>query len=910
MNRNLLKASLLLSAILLPGLCHAQLSKNENKFLGNITTYGQVNPGQGGEYASLWNEITPENETKWESIEGTRDVYNFGGADRSYNYAKSHNFPFKFHTFVWGGQYPSWMNSLSKEEQYEEIVEWFDAVKQHYPDLKMIDVVNEAITGHNPAPWKAALGGDGSTGYDWIIKAFELAHERWPEAILIYNDYNAISWQRKEFINLVGTLIDAGAPIDAYGCQGHSLDHMTAAEFKSAVDEIQNALRIPMYLTEYDVEKENDQEQKAIYETQFKYVWEQPYVAGVTIWGYIYGATWRDGTGLIKNGQDRAAMKWLREYMQTTEAKTAKSPFRKGYIKDASVYVQPSSIRPSVDKPMTITVRAKMRASSGKTIDSVLVYMGDELLGKLTEAPYVIDYTPDKVAKMEIKAVVYDNDGISYTRYSHINVAGPRYPFKGEPTPIPGTIKAVDYDKGGEGVAYHYSGTKEGDYSSYRPDGGESIVRGNGSAVLGYTNSGEWWEYTVNVAEAGIYTYSATVSSGTTNSGFTLSVNKDGKLTDFATVKVPQTGNNDWSVYTTVSARTTVALEAGEQIIRLTIDGSSCNIDKIVLKRVDLNNVKLDLSVDPATPVQGDAVKISAAVTNPDKINIKSVDFYLDEKKVAAIKAEPYAYTYSNAVSGQHNVRAVAVGEDGSESDYVQTSFSVLRKRAPYRNVSIPGTFEAENFDIQGEGYSFHDSDDTDEGGTGYRSDNEGLDISSRTGGYCVGYTIADEWMEYTVNVTEGGSYEYIATVSSGLSNSGFRIALKKENKYVTLANVSVPQTGDNNWDTYKSIKGNCLVDIPSGQQVIRITITGSYCNIDKIQLKLKTPTDIELPDDDTAATYNVFSLTGARISQISVPSGTSQDAGKMIYQQTGKTGVFIIQNVATGKSERCVSVE
>ncbi len=55
---------------------NAQLSTNKYKFLGNITTRGSVNGGGGVEYSTLWDQLTPENETKWASIEGTRDNYN------------------------------------------------------------------------------------------------------------------------------------------------------------------------------------------------------------------------------------------------------------------------------------------------------------------------------------------------------------------------------------------------------------------------------------------------------------------------------------------------------------------------------------------------------------------------------------------------------------------------------------------------------------------------------------------------------------------------------------------------------------------------------------------------------------------------------------------------------------------
>ena len=95
----------------------AQLSSNPDKFLGNITTYGQVR----SDFASLWNQITCENESKWDAIEPSRGNFSFGGSDRAANYAKQHGFPFKYHTLIWGGQYPSWMNNLSTSEQTKAI---------------------------------------------------------------------------------------------------------------------------------------------------------------------------------------------------------------------------------------------------------------------------------------------------------------------------------------------------------------------------------------------------------------------------------------------------------------------------------------------------------------------------------------------------------------------------------------------------------------------------------------------------------------------------------------------------------------------------------------------------------------------------------------------------------------------
>ena len=352
-------ASTLLCTIIFTAPASAQLSTNRDKFLGNITTYYQVDYGKE-KYYTLWNQITCENETKWQSVEGNaRGSFNWN--DAAYNYARKYNFPFKFHTLIWGSQYPGWLNNLNTKTQYKAIVEWFDAVKAHYPDLEMIDVVNEAVPGHAPAPYKEALGGDGATGYDWIIKAFELAYERWPDAILIYNDYNTFQWNTQQFIDLVKILRDAGAPIDAYGCQAHDLTDISFSDLKSSEQQIQKTLKMPMYITEYDIGVNDDNKQYTQYKDQIPYFWEKDYCAGITLWGYIYGATWTgsqdDGTkgnsGLIRNGSDRPAMTWLREYMKSDAAKNAKSPFP-GMQKEASVYIKPDQLNATVNQTATI----------------------------------------------------------------------------------------------------------------------------------------------------------------------------------------------------------------------------------------------------------------------------------------------------------------------------------------------------------------------------------------------------------------------------------------------------------------------------------------------------------------------------------------------------------------------------
>ena len=440
--------------LLAPMGTQAQLSTNPDKFLGNITTDwpGSMNY-DGFIYSDYWNQVTPENGTKWGTVEGTRNSYYWGGSDPAYSYATQKGFPFKFHCLVWGSQYPGWLKNLSAADKYKAVVKWMDTVKKKYPNLELIDVVNEAVEGHQADNYimREALGGNGKTGYDWIIKAFEMAHERWPNAILIYNDFNTFQWNTDQFIDLVRTLRDAGAPIDAYGCQSHELGGLEQSKFKTAMAKIQNALKMPMYITEYDIGDTNDANQKWNYQQHFPVMWEADYCAGVTLWGWFYGHTWikDDNTGeggisgLIKNKQERSALTWLRTYMQSDKAKQAKSPFP-GMKKEASVYVKPEALLVNTNKEMTIDVTAEMRT---KTVQSVALYVDNVLKETLTQSPYTFSFTPTSVKKYNLKAVVTTTDNTKYERLSSFTATNNYIPQEGDVLTITSRLTNISAGK-------------------------------------------------------------------------------------------------------------------------------------------------------------------------------------------------------------------------------------------------------------------------------------------------------------------------------------------------------------------------------------------------------------------------------------------------------------------------------
>jgi hypothetical protein len=135
----------------------------------------------------------------------------------------------------------------------------------------------------------------------------------------------------------------------------------------------------------------------------------------------------------------------------------------------------------------------------------------------------------------------------------------------------------------------------------------------------------------------------------------------------------------------------------------------------------------------------------------------------------------------------------------------------------------IPGKIEAENYDKGGQGVAYNDADAANSGGQ-YRPA-EGVDIENcGEGGYDVGWTNANEWMKYTVNVTIPGIYTIQARVASPNDGSQFYIELNGVNISGT---ITVPNTG--NWQTYQTVNVT-TPGLQAGVQVLRIVeLTGGF---------------------------------------------------------------------------------
>src|SRR5262245_35030934 len=292
----------------------AQMAAGKPKFVGSAM--GSSVPSNFGTY---WNQATPENGSKWGSVEATRNVMNWSQAHVAYDWALARGFKFKFHTLVWGAQFPSWVTNsgLTQAQQRAEIEEWIRLAGQQFPQAWAVDVVNEPVK--TPLPFKAALGGDGSTGWDWVITSFQLARQAFPNAKLLINEYGTENDAnaRNQYLTIIN-LLKARGLIDGIGVQSHyfNLDSMSASQMTTALNSYAST-GLDIYISELDITGGGtDSGQLAKYQELFPVIWNHASVKGVTVWGYVVGQTWRSGTGLVNsNGTERPAMTWLKGFV-------------------------------------------------------------------------------------------------------------------------------------------------------------------------------------------------------------------------------------------------------------------------------------------------------------------------------------------------------------------------------------------------------------------------------------------------------------------------------------------------------------------------------------------------------------------------------------------------------------------
>lgn len=227
-------------------------------------------------------------------------------------------------------------------------------------------------------------------------------------------------------------------------------------------------------------------------------------------------------------------------------------------------------------------------------------YMGNELIGSASSAPFQFELNNLEMGTYTFKAVLSNNAGEKFeTNNVSVNVRMAQGPYNGVAQTLPGTVEVEHFDVGGAGYAFY--DTDEKNNGEALRDEWVDIKPFKDGYKLGWTVKGEWLEYTVDIKKDGIYLWSALVSTDNDNASFHLELD-DEAITDVT--KATNTG--DWDDMVEVGGET-VMLTAGKHILKLAIDESYFDIDwiKFTLKdqtaSAGISASNVVISPNPAT---------------------------------------------------------------------------------------------------------------------------------------------------------------------------------------------------------------------------------------------------------------------------------------------------------------------
>jgi beta-glucanase (GH16 family) len=225
-------------------------------------------------------------------------------------------------------------------------------------------------------------------------------------------------------------------------------------------------------------------------------------------------------------------------------------------------------------------------------------------------------------------------------------------------------------------------------------------------------------------------------------------------------------------------------------------------------------------------------------------VNVTSAGTYAVTFRVAAINAVTDALHISNS-SGSNLTVDISVPATGAWQSWTNVTatftlpagqqiltfnqdhpgwninyFSVFPNQGPFGGTPwpVPGTVQAENYDLGGPGVGYNVSS-VNGSANGYRSDGVDLEVTTDTGGGDdLGWTANGQWFKYTVSVASAGTYTVGFRVAAPSAVSD---ALHISNSSGTNLSgpVSVPATGG--WQNWTNV--SATVTLPAGQQVLTL---------------------------------------------------------------------------------------
>jgi len=118
--------------------------------------------------------------------------------------------------------------------------------------------------------------------------------------------------------------------VDGIGVQLHAFEDVDDDVISSILDRLVT-IGLPIYISELDINISDDVAQLNRFKTLFPMLWQHPAVKGITLWGYKEHHIWREKAYLLrKDGTERPALAWLKQYLHDHPAGASSYIARRG----------------------------------------------------------------------------------------------------------------------------------------------------------------------------------------------------------------------------------------------------------------------------------------------------------------------------------------------------------------------------------------------------------------------------------------------------------------------------------------------------------------------------------------------------------------------------------------------------
>jgi len=253
-----------------------------------------------------FSAVVFENDLKWPAWEDEWISTN-AQTRRTLRYLQDKNIDIRGHVLLW----PGWDNMPSRMEDNRTNPTFLKAeLEKHLVNfletedfdeyVKDWDVLNEVNTNTDLAA--ALRGTEGyTTGREIYAETFTRARELAPDSKLYINDYITLSLKNTEgaviydqYVDFIGEIVDAGAPIDGIGFQAHlGASPNSIYEVLGTLDDFYEAYGLEAKITELDMPRSVPEELGAQYLTDFlTATFSHESMTGIMTWNWWDTDTW------------------------------------------------------------------------------------------------------------------------------------------------------------------------------------------------------------------------------------------------------------------------------------------------------------------------------------------------------------------------------------------------------------------------------------------------------------------------------------------------------------------------------------------------------------------------------------------------------------------------------------------